>query len=349
VIGTNAAGTGTASPSSSPVVAVAAPGAPTIATVTPGDAEATVTWTPAAGTGSVVYHAVAVPTGLSTPTFECTAPSPGTSCTITGLTNTTAYTITVFARGLVDSAPSAGQEVTPSITPGAPTVTAVAGNASIAVTWTAGAAGSGVGGFLVTADPGPATCTAGPTDTGCVLGAVTGKAYTVSVVARGTYGRDSAPGLSGSVTPAAPPVPATPPAPDATLTTDQGDISTAVPGQKITVVGHGFAAFSTVRISVYSTPIGLADAVADEHGDVREEVTVPASLAAGQHTLVALGVDANGTAHTVSVSVAVPAAAAALPVTGLALTGMLAAGLGSMAGGAGLLLAGRRPRRTRIV
>jgi titin len=97
---------------------------------------------------------------------------------------------------------------------------------------------------------------------------------------------------------------------------------------------------------VYSTPVGLADAVADALGDVRTEVTVPASLAAGQHTLVALGVDANGAAHTVSVSVAVPAATAALPVTGLALTGMLAAGLGSVAGGAALLLAGRRPRRT---
>jgi hypothetical protein len=44
----------------------------------------------------------------------------------------------------------------------------------------------------------------------------------------------------------------------------------------------------------------------------------------------------------------VATATGTLPVTGLALTGMLAAGLGSMAGGAGLMLADGGPGQLTI-
>jgi hypothetical protein len=56
---------------------------------------------------------------------------------------------------------------------------------------------------------------------------------------------------------------------------------------------------------------------------------------------VALGVDANGTPHTVSLAVAVDASPTSLPVTGVALSTMLAVALTSIAGGVGLLFAGR--------
>ncbi|MFI5915716.1 fibronectin type III domain-containing protein [Dactylosporangium sp. NPDC051541] len=350
VIAVNGAGSGTPSSPSSALAAVAGPGAPTIATVEPGNGTLTVTWVPATGTGTVVYHAAAVPTGQSTPVVECTQASPGTSCTISALANGTGYTVTVtaVAGGTIASSPSTTQEATPSIAPAAPAVTAVAGNASIAVTWVAGAAGSGIGGYLVTADPGPATCETGPSGGGCVLGATAGRTYTVTVVAKGVYGRNSAAGVSGSVTPALPPVPSTPPAADATLTTDKGAISTAVPGEKITVLGHDFAPYSTVRISMFSSPVVLVDAVADASGDVRQEVTIPADLAAGTHTLVALGVDANGASHTVSVAVTVAASSSSLPVTGMAVSSMLTAALTSMAAGTALTLAGRRPRSQRL-
>ncbi|WP_433215472.1 fibronectin type III domain-containing protein [Dactylosporangium sp. CS-047395] len=344
VTAANGAGTGPASAASAALSAVEAPGAPAIVSIVPGDGTATVTWT--AGTpagGGITYHAIAVPVGASSPRPECQVAAPALACTIAGLDNGTQYTITVVASGAVDSLPSAAVTGTPSIAPSAPTVTVDAGTASLAVHWTAGAAGSGIAGYLVTATPGPATCETGPTGTGCVLGAVAGTPYTVSVVAKGTFGRDSAAATSPSVTATAPSLPATPPAANAALTTDRGDIDTAAPGERITVLGHGFAPHSTVTIALYSTATLLATAVADANGDVRQPVTVPAGLAAGEHRLVALGVDANGVTHTLALAVTVPAASSTLPVTGLALTTMVMAGLGALGAGTVLRLAGRRP------
>ncbi|GAB3842630.1 hypothetical protein GCM10027610_053730 [Dactylosporangium cerinum] len=334
VTATNAAGEGSESTDATPLTAVDAPATPTIASVVPGDGQAVVTWTSTTQPGTVTFHAAAVPTTGSGPTLRCQATSPTLTCTITGLTNGTGYTVTVLARGDLDSSPSSPTTVTPSVAPAAPAVSVQGGTASITVSWTAGSAGSGIGGYLVTATPGPATCEAGPTGTGCVLGAIAGTTYTVSVIAKGTFGRDSAPGMSAAVTPATPPLPAAPPASAAELTTDQGDISTAAPGQRIVVVGHGFAAHSTVTIALYSTPKVLATAVADAAGDVQQPVTVPADLAAGAHDLITLGVDKNGLTHTLALAVTVQSAAASLPVTGVALSTMLTAALASVAAGA---------------
>ncbi|GAA3248040.1 fibronectin type III domain-containing protein [Dactylosporangium siamense] len=343
VTATNAAGTGSESTDATPVTAADAPAAPTIASVVPGDGQAVVTWTSAAQ--SVTFHAAAVPTTGSGPTLRCQAAAPALTCTIVGLANGTGYTITVLASGDLDSSPSSPATVTPSVAPAAPVVTVQGGTASITVSWTAAAAGSGIGGYLVTATPGPATCETGPTGTGCVLGAIAGTSYTVSVVAKGTFGRDSAAGVSAAVTPTTPPLPAAPPSSAAELTTDQGDISTAAPGQRIVVVGHGFAPHSTVTIAVYSTPKVLATAVADAAGDVEQPVTVPADLAAGAHNLIALGVDSNGLTHTLALAVTVPSAAASLPVTGIALSTMLTVALTSVAAGALLRSVGNGFRR----
>ncbi|WP_433056963.1 fibronectin type III domain-containing protein [Dactylosporangium sp. CS-033363] len=346
VTAANGAGSGPASSASAALSAVEAPGAPTIASIVPGDGTATVTWTAGSPAGGgITYHATAVPVGASSPRPECQVAAPALSCTIAGLDNGTQYTITVVASGAVDSLPSAAVTGTPSIAPSAPTVTVDAGTASIAVHWTAGAAGSGIAGYVATATPGPAGCETGPTGTGCVLGAVAGTPVTVTVIAKGTFGRDSAAATSPSVTATAPSLPATAPAANAALTTDRGDIDTAAPGERITVLGHGFAPHSTVTIALYSTAKLLAAAVADANGDVRQPVTVPAGLAAGEHRLVALGVDANGVPHTLALAVTVPAASSALPVTGLALTTMAMAGLGALGAGTVLRLAGRRPVR----
>jgi hypothetical protein len=93
------------------VLAGGAPNAPTNVNATPGDGRVTVSWQPPlGGTPPTSYTVTAQPGGAS-----CTVQAPATSCTVTGLTNGTAYTFTVTANaagGNASSAPSSA--VTPA-------------------------------------------------------------------------------------------------------------------------------------------------------------------------------------------------------------------------------------------
>ena len=89
------------------------PGAPTIGTATAGDTKATVTFTAPASTGGspiTSYSAVANPAQGSA---TCTS----SACTITGLTNGTAYTFTVRAHNLIG--PGAASAPSNPVTPNA--------------------------------------------------------------------------------------------------------------------------------------------------------------------------------------------------------------------------------------
>jgi hypothetical protein len=214
--------------------------------------------------------------------------------------------------------------------PSAPTgLTAVPDASSVAVSWQPPASGQPAVRYRVTASPGSATCTT--TGTTCLLGGVAGQGYTITVTpvtADGVEGTPATVTTTGTVV--APQVPATPPA-DAplTLTTTDGPITTATPGQQITVIGTGFLPYSTVTIAIYSTPVVLGTVTTDGSGAFSKLVTVPTDLAAGVHALVAYGVDPAGLAHAIRMDVTVAAAVAPTPATPTSATPAAAAGPGT--------------------
>ncbi|MET7424311.1 IPT/TIG domain-containing protein [Dactylosporangium sp. NPDC005555] len=161
--------------------------------------------------------------------------------------------------------------------------------------------------------------------------------------------------VSQPATPTAPQPPATPPRTDLQLTTDQGDISNAAPGQQITFIGTGFAPHSTAIITIYSDPIEPGTAVTDGNGDFSKLVTIPAGLAVGDHTAVAQGVAPDGLPRAMALAITVAPTSSntsggnggsgGLPVTGPAAAMMLAIGLGLTTGGTVLVGFGNRRRR----
>lgn len=238
-----------------------------------------------------------------------------------------------------------------AVAPGAPSnvnVTMVRGQAVVA--WTPGNTGGAAVTFTVTASPGGATCVT--TGSSCVIPNLTsGVNYTFSV--------DAANG-SGSSTPApsspviAPPVtvPSAPPAASVgtalSVTNASGQsVTSLLPGVTYTVAGSGFAPNSDVTIVFYSTPTTVGTATVNGQGAFSTSVTVPVSLASGNHTLVALGVASSGATEanaTVAVSVAEPGSSAA----GLANTGATADWLAALAvllAAFGAILATRARRR----
>ncbi|WP_433213188.1 Ig-like domain repeat protein [Dactylosporangium sp. CS-047395] len=253
----------------------------------------------------------------------------------------------------VNEAPS--NPIPPNPAPSAPsrpqTVTAVASASSVTVSWAAPASGAAVTGYTVTASPGPATCDT-TTETTCVLGAVAGTSYTYTVIAHSAAGDSVASEPTAAVTPVAPVTPATPPTTNLNLTTTDGNITTAVPGQVVTFVGTGFAPYSTVVVTIYSTPIELGRVTTDATGSFQTPITLPQALAATQHTVVAQGAAPDGTVRSMALSVTVAAAptvtapvatgGGSLPVTGPPIGVLLLTGLVLAVTGAGLFRVGRR-------
>ena len=181
------------------------PSAPTEVVGVAGDRQVTVTWkAPASDGGSPItmYDVLASPGNGG-----CRAEG-ALTCTVTGLTNGTAYTFTVTAWN--DSGPSPVSAPSAPVTPGgtlsSPTsVTATAGNAQATVSWRAptSTGGATITRYTVTSSPDGRLCTTTGALTCTVTGLTNGTAYTFTVTASTatTTSPPSAP--SAPVTPAA--------------------------------------------------------------------------------------------------------------------------------------------------
>ena len=195
VTATNPQGSG---PGSSPldVTPANAPGAPTDITVTPSNATLSVSWTaPSTGGSDITGYTVTADDGIDTPS-TCTTDGSTTTCDITGLTNGTAYSVSVSATNAIGTTPSTGSvTATPATTPDAPTSLSVTpGNGTLTVTWGAPEfnGGATISAYTVTADNGvdtPTTCTVTDGSNACTLtGLTNGSSYSVSVTATNAQG-----------------------------------------------------------------------------------------------------------------------------------------------------------------
>ncbi|MCD5351380.1 fibronectin type III domain-containing protein [Kineosporia mesophila] len=298
------------------------PAAPTGLSAAAGNASATVTFTAPAGNGgtTVTGYQVSNDAGATWHTLAYTSSGLTITGALSGLVNGYTYAIQVRAVNAVGAgAASATVSVTPAAPAPPPTSppsvshpaplpapTAVASTSSTTVSWVASASAN-VTGYTVTAHPGPATCTTTATVTSCVLGAVAGIRTTYTVVVNSAAGDSDPSPPSDAVQASAPTVPETAPDPSVptTLTTSDGQLKLVEPGQQVVVLGTGFAAYSSASVVIYSTPIVLATVTTDSQGNLQAPVTVPSSLASGQHVFLASGTDPDGRVHQLQLPITV--------------------------------------------
>jgi hypothetical protein len=226
VSATNAVGVSDSSTASAPVKIAGVADAPTVVTAVAGDKSATVSasgnWNTLSGSGGESVTAIIFTSmdGL----HNCTATLPATSCTVSGLTNGTAYTFTAVAQNAVGNSQSASSNsVTPAGLPTAPTiVTAVSGDKSATITFSgAGANGAAISGYIVKVSPTGETFTA--TSSPVVINGLTnGGSYSFTVAAENTIGQSAFSTASASATPASAPAAPT------SLAVLAGDTSTVV-------------------------------------------------------------------------------------------------------------------------
>ena len=204
---------------------IAVPLTPTISSVTGSDSGATITVAPNSNGGAPSSYVVTASPGGAT----CTVYTPNTSCSISPLTNGTAYTFSVTATNSTGtSAAATSASVTPAGAPDAPTgVNAVRGNTQATVTFNP-VTGSATGGpaistYTITAydannNAVGTPCQASSSATSCVVtGLTNGTPYTFKATANNGLFSSSASAASNAAIPAT--VPNTPTSVSASVST----------------------------------------------------------------------------------------------------------------------------------
>jgi hypothetical protein len=173
----------------------AVPGAPTSVTADGGSGSAVISWIAPNANGSATITSYTV---TASPGGETCVATTGTGCTVTGLTNGTSYTFSVFATNSDgnSAASTPSNAVVPLSAPGAPTglSATVTSPTSATLTWSAPTTtgGAPIVDYTATAFLGGVTATqtcSTTTATTCTItGLTTGDAYTFSVTSRNVAG-----------------------------------------------------------------------------------------------------------------------------------------------------------------
>jgi predicted RNA-binding protein with TRAM domain len=191
----NAIGTGAASvPASTTPRTV--PGAPLSVVAVSNSASADVSWTaPTSNGGSAItgYSVAAYATSTSTTAISTCTTAGTAACSLTGLTNGTAYYVAVTASNAAGSGPGSAPRVlvTPLARPAAPTLNSLTmGDSTISATFTAGSAGDrAITGYQYSVDGGVSwQAASGTTSPILITGLTDGTTYTVAVRAVSSAG-----------------------------------------------------------------------------------------------------------------------------------------------------------------
>ena len=199
VTAANVAGLSDVSSASNVIIPATVPSAPSSVSGVRSNSAVTVSWVAPSSNGS----AISSYTVTSSPgAFTCSSSS--TSCTVSGLSNGTAYTFTVTASNAIGTSvsSSASSPLTPAGPPSAPSApVAVAQDGSAAVSWSAPASnGAAITLYSVTSSPGALTCSS-PSLSCNVSGLTNDVSYTFSVTASNAAGRSVSSASSAPVTP----------------------------------------------------------------------------------------------------------------------------------------------------
>jgi uncharacterized protein YccT (UPF0319 family) len=266
------------------------PGVPTGVSAVAGNTNAVVSWTAPANTGGSLISGYTV-----TSSGGQTATVSGTSATVTGLTNGTAYTFTVTATNVsgTSAASDSSTAVTPVTLPGVPTgVSAVAGNTNAVVSWTAPAntGGSLISRYTVTSSGGQTATVSGTSAT--VTGLTNGTAYTFTVTATNVSGSSAASDSSTAVTPVTP-----------VITPTVSLVLNFLAGSNIrdavtTVSASNLKVGSDFSLVMRSTPVIVHSGVVGSTGAVNWRGNLPTGVPAGAHSLTLYGVAPDGAVLT---------------------------------------------------
>ena len=275
--------------------------APTGVSASAGNAEAEVSWSAPASTGSAPITGYTV---SSTPGGFVCSTTGSKNCAVTGLVNGTPYSFVVLAT----TASGKGAPSVPSntVTPTAPVpsapqgVSAKSGNGQVKVSWSAPTvtSGSTITGYSVTSSPGGFTCTTTGAKSCTVSGLVNDTPHTFTVTATTSNGTSAASAPSNTVTPSAP-VPGVPVGVSAQAGNGQAKVSWSAPtntgGAKIT----GYSVTSSPGGFLCTTTGAKSCIVKGLVNDIPHTFTVTAMTATGVS-------DSSAPSNSVTPSVPVP-------------------------------------------
>ncbi|MCU1391670.1 MAG: hypothetical protein JWM34_98 [Ilumatobacteraceae bacterium] len=185
------------------------PQAPIAVVATPGNAQASLTWSTPAFDGGATITGYAITPSIGGVAQATTTVANITTAVVTNLTNGSPYTFTVTALNAAGSSASsaASNVVTPTGPPSAPTgVAALAGDGAVTVSWTTPTndGGSPITGYAITPiadDTALNPILVGVSSTFRVSGLANGVVHRFTVTARNALGTGSASAPSAPVTP----------------------------------------------------------------------------------------------------------------------------------------------------